>query len=371
VIGVLSACSAIVGIKNLTPGPSDEGDASTLSDADDGGAEALFDAAGDAAAACDADLSRDPNNCGSCAHGCAGGPCDAGRCTPVVVTSPEANLAEIRVVGDRVLYRADGHVKAVGLAGGLPSTLVVCANREGLDVNDAGFFSWCNTALTLRAVDDAGTAVGSSSIDGYGAAVGGDWLFFRRSTWELDRIPRTLSDGGFSGWGPVDTSTGGVRAWTATSSELFYMTTAGTLLHAALESGGGTELENNQSGPSEIAADDTAVFWATDSDTDQAILLARVFSAGKSSPIATGLDHPYGVAIDQTSVYLAMRGTPPAFADGAIARVPRDGGAVEKLAEGVLFPREIVVTDTLVVWTSMGTSVDGGYAGGGIYRLAK
>jgi hypothetical protein len=92
---------------------------------------------------------------------------------------------------------------------------------------------------------------------------------------------------------------------------------------------------------------------------------------GASTPIATGLDHPDGTAIDETYVYVALRGTPPEYTNGKIVRVPRGGGATEPLAEGVRHPHRIAVTKNYVVFTSRGTTTDAGFAGGAIYRVPK
>lgn len=362
-----SACSALIGIKNITDAPSDEADGGGLSDGSASDASPS-DAIADGGGACNADLSHDPKNCGRCGHDCLKGDCDGGRCTPVAVSSSEVDLEELRVAGDRLLYRANQHVAAVPVDGGLPTVLVSCANRSGLAVTDAGFYSWCNGSLTLRDVLDAGIRA-DTVIDGFRAAAAGDWMFFCQNTSELDRIPATLPDGG---WTQVNGLTGGYQSLATNSSELFYMTQHGSLFHVAFASGSGTELEQNQPAPGEIAVDDTAVFWVAATDTDQGVLRGRPFAAGQSTVLATGLNRPDGVAIDERYVYVTLRGTPPAYTDGAIVRVPREGGAVEPMVEGVVLPHAIAVTDSLVIFTSRGTLDDaGGTSGGAIYRVAK
>jgi hypothetical protein len=245
-----------------------------------------------------------------------GHPCDGGRCG--VLTSSETNLEELRVAGDRVLYRADGQVRTIGLEGGLPTTLVPCAIRPGLAVTDVGFYSWCAFTLTLRDITDAGV-LATASIDGFSGVVGGDWFIFQQQVGILSRLPASLGDAGRSDVHYVPD--GDYRSLATNSSDLFYMTSEGALFHTAVGSSSHTELESNQAAPSAIAVDDAAVFWATDSDSDQAILHARVFSAGASTALAPGLDHPDGVAIDASYVYVTLRGTPPAYTNGAVVRV--------------------------------------------------
>src|SRR3954447_9238574 len=101
----------------------------------------------------------------------AAGGCVGGLCQPVTVTASEVALEELRVAGDRLLYRANASVRAVEMAGGLPSTLASCAINPGLAVSDAGFYSWCGNALTLRDVGDGGTRAGAT-IDGYEGILG-------------------------------------------------------------------------------------------------------------------------------------------------------------------------------------------------------
>lgn len=333
------------------------------------GQDALLDAADapDDATSCAADLMTSTNHCGRCGHDCAGGSCLAGRCQPIELSSSEVDLEELRILGDRLLYRAQGHVRSLGVDGGLPVLLQFCANRTGLAVTDAGFYSWCDTSVTLRDVGDAGLR-GVSTLDGYHALSGGDWFFHRQNNQALSRAPAMLGDAGFS---DLAYSVSGYRSLAATATQLFYMTGDGVLFYTPLASGPGTELERNQSAPGGIAVDDTAVFWLAQTDTSNAVLRSRSFTAGASTTLATALDHPNAVAIDATHAYVTAAGTPPAYTNGAIVRVPRAGGAAEIVAEGLLRPHEILVTDRFVIWTSRGTPNNGGFAGGAIFRLAK
>lgn len=347
--GVLApawACNAIIGIKDLTPGAPGDGlvDGAGPGAVDSRGTDAPDDRLGSDVA------------------------CGGHRCELTPLASSAIDVEEVRVVGNDVLYRAAASVQTVPIAGGLPRTVVSCANRVGLAVNDLGFFySWCNTSLTLRDVD-GGTVVASATIDGANGAAGGEWFFFRENTMDLWRIKGSLDD---AGGDKVFFVTGGYRSFVTTSSELFYMTSLGTLAHMAVAAETATDLEHDQPAPSQIAADEQAVFWATDSDTEHAVLHARPFAAGVSTPIAQELDHPDGIAIDATDVYLALRGTPPAYANGAIVRVPRAGGSVQVLADGLLYPQNLALSEHFVLFTSRGTSTDAGYVGGAIYRLER
>jgi hypothetical protein len=232
VIAPAWACSAIIGTKNLTPGAPDDGLTDGARLADGVGPGAVDSSGADA-----------PNDGLGGGGACSGHPCEL---TPL--SSSEDDVEEIQVAGTHVLYRSAASVKTVPLTGGLPSTLVPCADRVGLAVNDRGFYSWCNTALTLRDVDSS-TVLSSTIIDGANAAAGGDWLFFREATSQLSRIASGLGDAGVD---RVVAATGGYRSFVTTSTELFYMTSLGTLAHMGLGAavGSGTDLEQDQPTPS-------------------------------------------------------------------------------------------------------------------------
>lgn len=70
----------------------------------DAGAEGGNETGGDGAAedgrACDADLSTDPNRCGSCDHSCRGDGCEAGACAPTVATELPQDILATAIDGD-------------------------------------------------------------------------------------------------------------------------------------------------------------------------------------------------------------------------------------------------------------------------------
>ena len=69
--------------------------------------------------------------------------------------------------------------------------------------------------------------------------------------------------------------------------------------------------------------------------------------------LATGQTSPYVLAIDATSVYWANWGTGATNpGDGAILKVPLDGGSVTTLASAQILPGGIAVDATSVYWSS-------------------
>ncbi len=101
---VLLACSQVLGLTE--PEPYDaEGVVGDADPRDDGSAR-IDGATADGAPGCTADLLHDEKNCGACGHGCRGAACQAGRCTPVLVTTAR-QISALTVDGTSI-YFGDG-----------------------------------------------------------------------------------------------------------------------------------------------------------------------------------------------------------------------------------------------------------------------
>jgi hypothetical protein len=83
--------------------------------------------------------------------------------------------------------------------------------------------------------------------------------------------------------------------------------------------------------------------------------------------LATGLDNPHGIVVDDTYAYVTVFGKDgfnTMLSPGSIVRVPLDGGAPEVLATGLEEPAFVLIQDGRLVWTArrgIGSSLlDGG-----------
>jgi hypothetical protein len=98
-------------------------------------------------------------------------------------------------------------------------------------------------------------------------------------------------------------------------------------------------------------------------------------SNGCEEPLATcgvttlvaSLSGPMGRGVDEGFVYYGSRGTAPAFADGILYKVPKNGGAPVVLATGLNLPLNLTLDDQRVYWSNGGTET----ALGTIAAIAK
>ena len=73
--------------------------------------------------------------------------------------------------------------------------------------------------------------------------------------------------------------------------------------------------------------------------------LSGVPDGGAPTPLASGQNTPYDIAVDGTSVYWTDPGS------GTVMKVPLGGGSPTTLASGLPGPGRIAVDGTSVYWT--------------------
>jgi hypothetical protein len=140
------------------------GDVVPPADADDD-AESSVDAPGDAPispdASCNADLTRDPNNCGTCGHSCRYGACALGRCESWLVASA-GTVVQLAADTSYVAW-SDGHalgevsLSKVSVDRSAASLLAGTGIGPALS---AGSIAWLSPALAVMVSPEATAGAG-------------------------------------------------------------------------------------------------------------------------------------------------------------------------------------------------------------------
>src|SRR5690606_30280022 len=97
----------------------------------------------------------------------------------------------------------------------------------------------------------------------------------------------------------------------------------------------------------------TALYFTTFAEDGTVERLKFVGEAAERTPIATSLNHPYGITVDGDFVYWTNWG------DGTVMSLPKnaDAGAVPAvLAMGRMAPGAIAVKDDTIYWVDEGSS---------------
>jgi len=116
----------------------------------------------------------------------------------------------------------------------------------------------------------------------------------------------------------------------------------GEVLRAPITGGASTTLASDAypRAPSCFALDESAVYWA---DGFRSAILSVPKAGGQTATILSGVQGVNGVAVDTANVYFT------GDAEGIVARVPKGGGSVVTLARGEQ-PWGVAVDDTSVYW---------------------
>ena len=330
---------------------------------EDGGAGAD---ASDASDADCGDTTQDKDNCGRCGHSCLGGDCAGGKCQPVAIAPGQGQISDVVIDATYVYFSSISGdiVGRVAKTGGVVKTLasapaVHVAKRVRVNAthvywaNDdfgPGTVSRCpitgctgSPTVLANPEDPTGLALDSAHVTW---ADSNSFVIKRKP---LDGGPEALvaspsarplavaTDPPFTFW--IEDFTGSVyRTEPADGGSVFIGVsgTAGRVITTdkeyvywgaaqdfgdpghiarALRAGGPSELVGEAHGePRGIFVDDQRVYWAAwATATDGGVVSGGVYSCDKagcsvgSTDVATNVDHPSGVAVDDAAIYFGTK----------------------------------------------------------------
>jgi hypothetical protein len=321
-------------------------------------------------------IASDPSNCGRCRHDCLGGICNAGRCQPVMLAGGLGTPAGIAVDGTNV-YVSDtvqGLVERIPVSGGpvqrlatnqpspfqiavdsshvywanqategtvngIPGTIngsIAAANLDGAaPFAIASDLSSSPVILTLAeanvywsAADGIHTCpltgcAGSSSLlqtparDPFGLAVDGPDLY-----WTDGHDLRVCALHACSTSSLLSTNLGGPDELIANGGGLYWLDPLDGTLNACVATNCmptyTTLFVDHAATPLQITSDATNLYW-TESISQGAVVACPLAGCPNTGPtvLASGQDHPVGVAVDQVAVYWANNGS------GTVMRVAK------------------------------------------------
>jgi hypothetical protein len=375
-----AACASLLGIYDVGYSPAAAGS--------EGGAdgEATTDARSDSpgdGGTCDADLTRDPEHCGSCAHSCGtGGICSNSLCTPELVLSGIASASDIvRIAGATYVCGVDGVFRCKGASCGDAGEVLLRA-----DVDEA--------VTSLAADEDAGMVVAILTILGAGNPDGRAFacplgpcpsrrplglpgetlqtvaLDDTKVLWAQNEIvgAKLLScaggqcDGSAEVIGTSLASTGAVTAISPRSTSILWM--AGSRIIETKRDGGTAVLATiGASSHQPLLNDGNRVLFGN----SEARLIEQsdvaTCAASRTVYSSVGGD-PRALARDGAFVYMAVDAPgPDAGKAGFVGRALRtDGAKIEKLAQTSTGLKALTVDDTHVYWAD---------ADGFVWRVMK
>jgi hypothetical protein len=290
-------------------------------------------AGGDGAGGC-FDTEGDPHHCGACGHDCQGGACEGGQCQPVVIACEQAAHA-VALDGAHVYWLNEpGPVMRAPKAGGPPEELTGSQNQAGWGLAvDSTRVYWPTYQGIQAAPKGGGAAATVLPGDSYDVALDDGNVYTT-----YPGIRKAPKEGGPVEWladGPSIglTVSGGYVYWTTWELEL--------VQKVPVDGGPVVTIASGEPYPQHIAVLGEFAYFTT----AYGRLLRASTDGGAVTVLAESLG-AYGVAVDQTGIYLTT------FDQGSIRRIPIDGGEPQILAGGQFFPRDIALDETSVYWTN-------------------
>jgi hypothetical protein len=327
------------------------------------------------------DTQTDPDNCGRCGHGCAGGVCVDGMCKPYklatvwdgswgmavgetdvcvaiqlnnLMTCVNKTSGVLQWTGDNLAVTqpswvamdetnvywsnrvsTSGSIGVCKIAGcTTPAKLIEPANRPNGIAVDATHVYWAETnGKTLKRAGKDGTGIEvivseSLNFSPFLLALHGGYVYFsERAAGRVARVPRAGGAVQVLGSSPAPSKVAVTQDWV-------FWTDSGSIgtIHrvpnADPPDGGSasTLFASAQTGAFGIVADEQYVYWiaSAESGAAEGALRACAITGCQGSPIGLdeGLAYPIDVVMDDTALYYSIFGIDTAI-DGEIRKVAK------------------------------------------------
>ena len=346
----------------------------------------------DTADACAADVSSDPNNCGTCGHSCLGGTCVLGDCQPMTLATTHGSVAI--AVDSTNIYWADNNGDA-GAINKLSKTVThsttptavasgAVAQNVGGVACDGTYVYWTNktTGQVNRALPTGKgltTLATAQSTPDWIASNGTVVAWADEGTNQLMAVS-VNSDGGLAPTvlnptGDQGTQPAGIAI---DNSNVYYVSTetggSGVVQFASIREAGAPSLVGFGTYVG-IAVDSNNVYWTGGISNQLVSQNAKSGTVGTAKTIASSaagaLLCPLAIASDGTNVYFMDQGSATCAPDsesstGALYRVPvgNTGPLGAPLVSGLVNPQGLAVDSTTVFWVTGGAT-------GSVMKLAK
>jgi hypothetical protein len=282
-------------------------------------------------------IATDPNNCGACGHSCQGSTCANSLCQPTVVAQVSGNPIDDLAVDTASIYwtqiATDQSAGAVSFKPFSGSTTTLSYTSSD-DVNLNSPRGIAVDALNMYWVD-----VGNSAVEAHSLAT---------TNYALLRPPYFLVDGATND-GPFDIASDGINVYFVTYD-------GGEVISEPIAGGPQNILASGEVHPRAIALDPmngTNIYWvdfgsaSTTTSSGSVKQAPKVPGAAATIILAQNEDHPWDIAVDDTSVYWTDHANP-----GTVKKAPIGGGTVVTLASGQGTPQGIAVDANYVYWTN-------------------
>lgn len=316
------------------------------------------------------DRLRDGSNCGRCGHSCQGGSCDVGACQPLVLASGQDGARDIAVDSKNVYWSNGLFVAAVPLGGGSITTLVPSNSMTFVFIAsmaiDATSLYWMqggtahNTGTVLKMPIGGGGALTLASRLPAPSSLAVD---SSNVYWTDDGTSKKL---GYVAKVPI--AGGGVTTLQSGQSmaqsiaidgvNMYWSTGAPGEMPNLLQSplAGGTITTLAAAAPTCIVAAGGTVYFANGGYGNGAVLSVPIGGGSVTTLASSGRTGGAGyntcLALDPSNAYITGYLTVP-DTSGYVEVVPRAGGTPTTLASTLNSPSAIAVDDTSVYWVNV------------------